>query len=112
MVVASGMMPRHSAEPENNRPAYVVDARHGMTTGMMLGGMIPFLMESGPIIGPLKRQKQLECHPMKRYIDEAKEEWDMYANKWAAWAPWPPPEYPYNYENVQKFLDREQEEIV
>lgn len=112
MVSGSGMMPKHSAEPENDRPAYVIDARHATTAAISLGGMIVAFQESGGIIGPLKRQKQLECHPMKAFIDECAAEWNDYARKWKELgAPNAIPPYPYNYSNVQAYLDEETKEI-
>merc|ERR1711879_1134176 len=80
----SGMMPKHSAEPENERPASVVDARHGASTSIMVSGMFVWFQESGAVTGPLKRRKQLECHPTRKYIDEVSAEWDKYAQRAAA----------------------------
>jgi len=112
MVRDSGMMPKHSAEPENDRPAYVIDARHATTTGISLGGMIVAFQESGAVQGPLKRRKQLECHPMKKYVDECTAEWNEYAKRWKEnGAPKDIPPYPYTYKNVQEYLNEEIKEI-
>eukprot|EP00747_Dinoflagellata_sp_TGD_P020934 gnl/TRDRNA2_/TRDRNA2_128159_c0_seq2.p1 gnl/TRDRNA2_/TRDRNA2_128159_c0~~gnl/TRDRNA2_/TRDRNA2_128159_c0_seq2.p1 ORF type:complete len:657 (+),score=134.35 gnl/TRDRNA2_/TRDRNA2_128159_c0_seq2:54-2024(+) len=106
------MLPKHEAEPPD-RPAYVIDARHGTASGMMLGSSIMAFQESGAVTGPLKRAKQLECHPTRKYIDECTEEWLEYAKKWKEvnGAPNDIPLYPYTYENVEAFLEEEQLEL-
>ncbi|CAK0868368.1 unnamed protein product, partial [Prorocentrum cordatum] len=105
-VVESGMLPTHSADPEANVPAYVVDARHGTTTFVVLESMIPFLMESSSVRGLLKRRKQLECHPLRTFVEEARAEWEQYAEQLRERAPLPPPRYPYDCDSVQALVDR------
>lgn len=107
------MLPKHKSEPDEDRPAYVIDARHGTTTGMLVEGMTLALQETGAVRGPLKRRKQLECHPMEKFVDEAGAEWDAYAKLWKVEnkAPNPIPPYPYNHKNVKEFMDEEMREV-
>jgi len=107
-----GLLPKHKADPDTDRPAYVIDARHGTTTGMLLEGSVLAFQESGPTRGGLKRAKQLECHPMEKFIDECAAEWDAYAKKWKEnGAPGPIPAYPYTYAIVNEFLAAELKEL-
>lgn len=46
--------------------------------------MIVALAESGAVYGPIKRKKQLECHPMRKYLQECEEEWMEYGKRWQA----------------------------
>jgi len=49
---------------------------------------------------------------MKAFIDECAAEWNDYARKWKELgAPNAIPPYPYNYSNVQAYLDEETKEI-
>eukprot|EP00439_Symbiodinium_sp_Y106_P004320 s7646_g1.t1 len=77
----SGLMPSHAAEPEYDRPAYVIDARHGTQTIMGINGTTPAIAESHAGLGLVKRQKQLECHPTRKYLEECRLEWEEYGQK-------------------------------
>ncbi|CAE7698927.1 CYCL1-1 [Symbiodinium microadriaticum] len=77
----SGLMPSHAAEPEYDRPAYVIDARHGTQTIMGVNGATPAIAESHAGLGLVKRQKQLECHPTRKYLEECRLEWEEYGQK-------------------------------
>jgi len=109
----SGMLPRHKAEQDKDRPAFVIDARYANTTGMLVGGMCPGLAEASAATTFLKSRKQLECHPMRAFVDECRSEWDDYARKWKAnGAPGLIPEYPYTYEVVESLLAEEAREFA
>lgn len=110
-VKESGMLPKHKAEPDQDRPAYVIDARHGTTTGVLCNAMVVALAEAQAGLGYLKHRKQWECHPIEKFVSECSAEWDEYARTWkAAGAPGPIPEYPYTENLVQSFLQQEQRE--
>mmetsp|Transcript_17724 Transcript_17724/g.44887 ORF Transcript_17724/g.44887 Transcript_17724/m.44887 type:complete len:642 (+) Transcript_17724:61-1986(+) len=112
-LVSTGMLPKHKAEPEKDRPAYVIDARHATATGMLISGCCIALAEAGGAIALLKHRKQLECHPMQKFVDQCREEWDEYARKWKEnGAPGEIPPYPYTHELVQSFLDEEKRELA
>eukprot|EP00442_Polarella_glacialis_P046168 CAMPEP_0115120874 /NCGR_PEP_ID=MMETSP0227-20121206/45935_1 /TAXON_ID=89957 /ORGANISM="Polarella glacialis, Strain CCMP 1383" /LENGTH=637 /DNA_ID=CAMNT_0002522595 /DNA_START=92 /DNA_END=2005 /DNA_ORIENTATION=- len=109
IIINCGLMPKHPADPENDRPAYVVDARHGTSCTIAVSTVIQALATSVP--GDLKRRKQLECHPMQRFLDECRGEWEDYGRKWKALgAPRDCPPYPYTYANVQVLLDENDRE--
>jgi len=106
------LLPRHQAEPENDRPAYVIDARHGTTTGVTLDGAVLAFQESSVHRGPVKRNKQLECHPLREFLEECKAEWDDYAQKLQnQGAPLPMPAYPYTHALIERFLADELAEL-
>lgn len=102
----SGMLPKHKAEPDNNRPAYVLDARLASGASILIPAFAPQVAERSATQGMLKRTRQLQCHPMKTYIDQAAAEWDEYARKWKEEDPSlkDPPPYPYTYVNTTGFL--------
>lgn len=111
-IAASGQLPSHEAEPEKGRPAYVMDARMSTTSTFVLLGMVPAFQETSARNALLKRRKQLECHPMDRFVEECAVEWEEYAHKWKALgAPGAIPAYPYTPTLVQELLDAEQLEI-
>lgn len=113
VVSGSGMLPQHSAELENDRPAYVIDARFGTISAMMVTGAIPMLAESSIVYAPLKRQRQLACHPPKKFLEECATEWREYGEKWKLnGAPNPIPAYPYTIEMINRFFAMEEEELT
>ena len=59
-------------------------------------------------LGNAKRQKQLECHPVERFLEECVTEWDEYARKWKAEDPSlkDAPSYPYSLAKVQELLKK------
>eukprot|EP00913_Durusdinium_trenchii_P013819 g12976.t1 len=104
-----GLLPKHSEEPEYDRPAYVIDARHGTQTGMGISASTPAIGESHMGLGMVKRQKQLECHPTKKFLAECSEEWAEYGKKFKELgAPFDCPPYPYTL----KFVEDEREKTM
>jgi len=105
-MVTSGMLPLHKAELEIDKPAYVLDARIQTSMGFVIPAFCTLLGEEAAGFGQLKRRKQLECHPLKAFLQEASEEWDEYAKKWKAEDPTllDPPEYPYKFNTVQAWV--------
>jgi len=98
---AIGMLPRHkldTSDEKTPRPAYVVDARHGTTTGLMVSAHVPGLAESQMHDGFIKGTRYRLCHPLKKFLAQAKEDWDHYAKKFldeGYGVDKPYPEYPY-----------------
>merc|ERR1719271_1260507 len=95
-----GGLPIHLEEPEKNRPIYVVDARHGSTTIVMVNN-IPDIAEKDAARGNFAGRRQRECHPMAGFILAAKKEWDAYCDQFEkeGWRPdIPRPAYPYSLE--------------
>mmetsp|Transcript_21045 Transcript_21045/g.44885 ORF Transcript_21045/g.44885 Transcript_21045/m.44885 type:complete len:642 (+) Transcript_21045:55-1980(+) len=106
------MLPKHKAEPEVDRPAYVIDARYNISASMIVS-TIQGIAEDGAAQGDLKRRKQLELHPVEKYFYEIKHDWDTYAKEWKArgHAPNPIPEYPYTLQMAWDFFNEEQREF-
>jgi hypothetical protein len=103
--VSSGMLPRHKADLSDGstpRPAYVVDARHGTGTGMAVGMFTPRLQEIEANNGFIKAVRYRLCHPIRKFIAQAKEDWDYYAAKFLKEGYGPHPEYPYNVANFKE----------
>mmetsp|Transcript_90179 Transcript_90179/g.280760 ORF Transcript_90179/g.280760 Transcript_90179/m.280760 type:complete len:708 (-) Transcript_90179:88-2211(-) len=103
---ASGMLPRHKvdmADEGTPRPAYVVDARHGSQTAMTVGMYTPGIAEVESSAGFVKAVRHRLCHPIRKFLAQAKEDWDHYAKKMLAGGfgtDKPYPEYPYTPEVV------------
>jgi len=114
--LASGMLPRHKVDLSDEgtpRPAYVVDARHGTTTGMAVGMFTPGLQEVEGSAGFVKAVRHRLCHPIKKFLAQAKEDWDYYAHKmleggWGVNKPYPC--YPYTPEVTNEMYRKHMEE--
>ncbi|CAJ1352263.1 unnamed protein product [Effrenium voratum] len=66
---------------------------------------VPALGERHANLNALKRQKQLECHPTRKYLEECRTEWEEYGKKFKALgAPKDCPPYPYTYKIVENLL--------
>mmetsp|Transcript_39915 Transcript_39915/g.90068 ORF Transcript_39915/g.90068 Transcript_39915/m.90068 type:complete len:629 (-) Transcript_39915:47-1933(-) len=111
-VEESNAMPTHVADESIDRPAYVVEARHGALVGVSLGGLIPGIAERGAISGPLKRQRMWQMHPVDKFIHAAKLEWEMWVKIIEGQGyKKPAPPYPYTVETVHTYLEKEQEAL-
>jgi len=106
--LASGMMPRHKADMSDEhtpRAAYVVDARHGTQTAMAVGMFTPGMQEVEANSGFVKAIRHRLCHPVRKFLAQAKEDWDYYAKKFLAegyGTAKPYPEYPYTPQIVRE----------
>mmetsp|Transcript_125845 Transcript_125845/g.187816 ORF Transcript_125845/g.187816 Transcript_125845/m.187816 type:complete len:128 (-) Transcript_125845:87-470(-) len=100
------MLPKHGVDMTDDatpRPAYVVDARHGTTTGMTVGMYTPGLQQFEASAGFIKAVRHRLCHPIRKFLAQAKEDWDYYAKKMLSegfGADRPFPDYPYTMEVV------------
>jgi len=105
--LASGMLPRHKVDNTDSstpRPAYVVDARHGTTTAMAVGMFTPGLQELEATAGFIKACRYRLCHPIKKFLAQATEDWDYYAEKMREKGfgkDKPYPTYPYTFDVVK-----------
>jgi len=111
-ITESGQMPTHKADESIDRPAYVVEARHGALTGISLGSLVPGIAERGNVLGPLARQKMWECNPIDKFLECCR-------NEWYGWSKQiqelgyekEPPAYPYTDADLQRYLEMEQEAL-
>mmetsp|Transcript_15297 Transcript_15297/g.43370 ORF Transcript_15297/g.43370 Transcript_15297/m.43370 type:complete len:628 (-) Transcript_15297:60-1943(-) len=109
-VLESGAMPVHVADESIDRPAYVVEARHGSMTGISLGALVPAISERGQTVGPLKHKRMWQMHPLDSFLAAAKKEWDTWSKILQDMGyDREPPEYPYTEEIVKVYLEKEQE---
>lgn len=107
-ILPTGFMPRHKADGDD-RPAYVVDARHGTQTMIFVSAVIPFLAERGAIEGPLKIHRMWTLHPIDRFIQLCKEDWNYYTARFETEG-LSGPEYPYTPEVAHHWLDQYKQE--
>jgi hypothetical protein len=113
---ASGMLPRHKVDMGDDntpRPAHVVDARHGTQTGMTIGMFTPALQEVEANSGFVKAVRHRLCHPIKKFLAQAREDWDYYAQKMLDMGfgkDLPYPTYPYTCEMVKAAYTTHMEE--
>mmetsp|Transcript_35151 Transcript_35151/g.81022 ORF Transcript_35151/g.81022 Transcript_35151/m.81022 type:complete len:618 (-) Transcript_35151:111-1964(-) len=105
-LVDSGQMPINTRDESISRPAYVLDAKASLPIAFIIPSVCPVLGELQAHLGQMKKHKQLECHPLERFLEECANEWDEYARKWKAEDPslndLPP--YPYSVSSVQALL--------
>eukprot|EP00747_Dinoflagellata_sp_TGD_P031129 gnl/TRDRNA2_/TRDRNA2_135082_c0_seq1.p1 gnl/TRDRNA2_/TRDRNA2_135082_c0~~gnl/TRDRNA2_/TRDRNA2_135082_c0_seq1.p1 ORF type:complete len:687 (-),score=126.29 gnl/TRDRNA2_/TRDRNA2_135082_c0_seq1:50-2110(-) len=112
--IVDGGLPRHKADPENHRPAYVIDARHGSLTAVLVNGVVPDLVERGMATGLLSFQRMWEVHPMKKFLECAQAEWNRYVKMWQEEENCPEKTCPYPYTEewiVKHILEEEEMEI-
>lgn len=104
--LGSGMLPRNKVDLSDDgtpRPAYVVDARHGTQTAMTIMMYTPGIQQLEANGGAIKAVRYRLCHPISKFLAQAKEDWDYYAKKMLDGGfgkDKPYPEYPYNPNTV------------
>jgi len=105
----SGALPTHVADEDNDRPAYVVEARHGAMTQISLNGLVPALGERGTITGALAHLRMWQMHPLDSFLAAAKKEWDEWGKQLRemGYDDLPHPEYPYTEDIVKVYLEKE-----
>lgn len=111
-VMDSNMLPKHEAEEEISRPAYVVEARHGALTGITLGSLVRGISERGAVWGPLKRLRQREIHPPEKILECAKREWEEWRTTLKELGYEKTAEYPYTIESLNQYCEDEVEEFT
>merc|ERR1719330_2165690 len=113
---ASGMLPKHKpdlTDEHSPRPAYVVDARHGTTTAMAVGMFSESIQEVEQAAGFVKAVRHRLCHPIRKFLAQAKEDWDHYARKMLEGGfgtDRPYPDYPYDCAWVNKLYAEHMED--
>jgi len=108
MDMSMGLMPRHKTNGEDV-PAYVVDARHGTQTIMIVTSLIPFIAERSSVEVGLKASRMWLLHPIEKFLDYCKEDWDYYCEKMRKEGR-SGPEFPYTKEVAGKILQDYQKE--
>lgn len=113
---SSGMLPKHKpdlTDEHSPRPAYVVDARHGTTTAMAVGMFSEAIQEVEQAAGFVKAVRHRLCHPIRKFLAQAKEDWDHYAKKMIEGGfgtDRPYPDYPYDHVWVNKIYSEHMED--
>lgn len=110
-LMQSSQLPQNVADDSISRPAYVLDAKTGLTMQFTIPSICPSLGELQMNNGNVKRQKQLLCHPLRKFLEECASEWDEYGKAWKAEDPSlkDPPPYPYTQKMVEDYLRRSEQ---
>eukprot|EP00439_Symbiodinium_sp_Y106_P001165 s2874_g1.t1 len=82
---------------------------HGTQTGVFIGSIIPFLMERGAIHSQIKIERMWTLHPVDKFIQYCKEDWDHYCEKFS-FEGLTGPQFPYTPEQAHKYLNMYREE--
>jgi len=91
-------LPRHAAEPEYDKPAYLTDVKFGGATGVTMGMFIPKAGgEAGPLIPAYWYEMYHAAHSWERTYKQCVEEWDEYQRKWREEEGWDHEYVPYPY---------------
>jgi len=108
----ANVLPKQKANKDQEKPAYVWDARTGSMVVMVLtGGIIPGLAEWCGALGPLNRTRQHEVHPLEQFVDECAAEWRGYEELFRGPGDdRPRVPYPYTHEFVRAFCERNDKE--
>jgi len=107
-MIEANALPTHVADPEKDRPAYVVEARHGALTSSMIGHMCPGFAEVDGPHGILSHKRMWQMHPVDTFVAAAKKEWDGWSKLCQARGYTKPhPEYPYTEEILRGFMKKE-----
>jgi len=111
-VKESGGLPSHQADESIDRPAYVVEARHGAITGICIGA-VQGLMEINNAAGWLKRDRMWRLHPPEKFLLACQLEWENWSKmiQEMGYDKDHPP-YPYTLESVTGLLQKESEEYA
>lgn len=94
------MLPKHyQGEPTPDTPAYFIEARHAVATGLSMGGMSPLMSEKNAGNEDYKHWMVNYCSPIEKFIDAAKQEWDKYEDMFREYdiIPKDTPRTPYLY---------------
>jgi len=98
-------LPRQKADEKLERPAYVTDVKFQMAAGIIIDSMCPRLQEKGAAQGPYKHELYHRAHPLKKFLQVCKEDWDQYQAKWKEEGfKHDYVEYPYTYDIVAEYF--------
>mmetsp|Transcript_62436 Transcript_62436/g.140758 ORF Transcript_62436/g.140758 Transcript_62436/m.140758 type:complete len:688 (+) Transcript_62436:64-2127(+) len=84
-------------------PAYSPSGDHFLSTGMVLGACLPGLALKTAHFDQMKSSKQHMSHPLHQFLQECRQEWQMYIEMFGT-DDLPPPPYPYTEEMVSGFI--------
>jgi len=76
------VLPRHKEEPDVEKPAYITDVRHAMSSGMTFDMMCPSLQPMKSWFMMYKYRMIHQSHPIERFLEVAEYEWNKYQETW------------------------------
>mmetsp|Transcript_22784 Transcript_22784/g.52045 ORF Transcript_22784/g.52045 Transcript_22784/m.52045 type:complete len:719 (-) Transcript_22784:43-2199(-) len=77
-------LPRHKAEEQYDKPAYVTEVKFAMTTGMMIHMMYPRMAQLTMDTQMYKYRMYHGAHNVDRLLKTCTDEWFGYQKEWAA----------------------------
>lgn len=95
----SGLMfalPRHKAEEQLDKPAYLTDVKFAMTASIIIDGMCPKAAALNQAVPEYKYRMYHHTHGADRLLKVATAEWDQYQEDWNAQG-WKHEYVPYPY---------------
>mmetsp|Transcript_115978 Transcript_115978/g.323002 ORF Transcript_115978/g.323002 Transcript_115978/m.323002 type:complete len:683 (+) Transcript_115978:89-2137(+) len=84
-------------------PAYAPAGEHFLSTAFTLYGSLPMLSLKASHFNQMKSTKQHIAHPLHKFLEECKQEWQMYIEMFGT-DDKPPPPYPYTEEMMMDFI--------
>lgn len=111
------MVPKHSqGDPTPDCPAYFIEARHAVQTGMTIGGASPLLIAKQAENESYKNWMVNYCTPIQKFIEHATREWneyeDMFRDKGMIPKDTPRVPYLYTVEYVEEQRTVHQQEMA
>jgi len=88
---------------DEDGPAYSPTGEHFLSTSMVCFGSLPALAMKSGHFDQMKSAKQHIAHPLQKYLEECKNEWEMYIEMFGT-DDMPPPPYPYTQEMMEGFI--------
>jgi thioredoxin reductase len=88
----------------DKNPCYAYRGDHAMSVGVLCGTYCPALAAKQQYFDQMKSYKQHVAHPLEEYLEECKQEWEMYCDMIDMPEVARPP-YPYTKEMILGFID-------
>jgi len=88
----------------DDRPAYVPEGSHWMQTSFAISNGVPSIGLRNGHFNFMKQAKQHGVHPLKKYLTECENEWNMYIEMIGR-DDIPPPAYPYTEDFISMMME-------
>jgi len=98
------LLPRHKRTED--MPAYLIDVKHAMASGILVEATLPRVQRKTEAIGEYKHMLTHKVCPLGTFLEVCEAEWDAYQERWREegfeheYIP-----YPYTRDRVQEFTD-------
>jgi len=114
-VLETNMLPRNKAKPADGDfpgcPAHIYQVRMAGQISMFLTTFVPSLAERSGMYGTFNRERQLQAHPLKDFVQECAADWSKYIKIFQEMGDdREPPPYPYSVEYVKAMVKQNDSE--